>query len=154
MILSETSCSCWFCWGWSRKGENTSPPLKLPVSSANLSSSVHRTNSDSALHTSVMNPPSGDPFTTGAPTLTLQRRTGYPQGKLSYFSILLIPSMPSGVLLRPLYLPLTRVQMFVFYCILVCKITLFQHCYNSGDQSVTSHPCSAAARLFDCWSLI
>lgn len=37
-----------------------------------------RTNSDSALHTSVMNPPSGDPFTAGGPTLTPQsnRRSG------------------------------------------------------------------------------
>lgn len=140
MILSEISCSCWLCWGWSRKGENTSQPLKVPVSSANLSSSVLRTNSDSALHTSVMNPPTGDPFTTGAPTLTLQRRTGYPQGKLSYLCILLLPSMPSGVWPRPLYLPLTRIQLFVFYCILVRKITLetFSLCSNVVITVVTS----------------
>ncbi|KAM8826082.1 CREB-regulated transcription coactivator 2 [Synchiropus picturatus] len=39
---------------------------------------LNRTNSDSALHTSVMNPPSGDPFTTGGPTLLPHsgRRTG------------------------------------------------------------------------------
>lgn len=43
--------------------------------------SLFRTNSDSALHTSVMNPPTGDPFTTGGPTLTPQstRRTGETQ---------------------------------------------------------------------------
>uniref|UniRef100_A0AAV2MFS6 Uncharacterized protein n=1 Tax=Knipowitschia caucasica TaxID=637954 RepID=A0AAV2MFS6_KNICA len=40
--------------------------------------SWRRTNSDSALHTSVMNPPAADPFTTGGHTLTPQnnRRTG------------------------------------------------------------------------------
>ncbi|XP_028437549.1 CREB-regulated transcription coactivator 2-like isoform X2 [Perca flavescens] len=42
-----------------------------------------RTNSDSALHTSVMNPPTGDPFTTGGPTLTPQsnRRSGQSDGE-------------------------------------------------------------------------
>ncbi|XP_077432024.1 CREB-regulated transcription coactivator 2 isoform X2 [Vanacampus margaritifer] len=38
--------------------------LRLPTTALN------RTNSDSALHTSVMNPPSGDPFATGGHTLT------------------------------------------------------------------------------------
>ncbi|XP_077432030.1 CREB-regulated transcription coactivator 2 isoform X7 [Vanacampus margaritifer] len=45
-----------------------------PYNSAYLSPppdpSWRRTNSDSALHTSVMNPPSGDPFATGGHTLT------------------------------------------------------------------------------------
>ncbi|KAJ0000620.1 hypothetical protein NQD34_012462 [Periophthalmus magnuspinnatus] len=42
------------------------------------SAALNRTNSDSALHTSVMNPPAADPFTTGGHTLTPQnsRRTG------------------------------------------------------------------------------
>lgn len=40
--------------------------FRLPTTALN------RTNSDSALHTSVMNPPSGDPFSTGGPTLALQ----------------------------------------------------------------------------------
>lgn len=58
---------------------NFSLPLCLPTSPNTLSLSPPlRTNSDSALHTSVMNPPTGDPFTTGGPTLTPQsnRRTG------------------------------------------------------------------------------
>ncbi|TKS82729.1 CREB-regulated transcription coactivator 2 [Collichthys lucidus] len=48
--------------------------FRLPTTALN------RTNSDSALHTSVMNPPTGDPFTTGGPTLTPQsnRRTVFP----------------------------------------------------------------------------
>nr|XP_057910108.1 CREB-regulated transcription coactivator 2-like [Doryrhamphus excisus] len=45
-----------------------------------MSVSSHRTNSDSALHTSVMNPPSGDPFTTGGSALTSHggRRNVFP----------------------------------------------------------------------------
>ncbi|XP_030013686.1 CREB-regulated transcription coactivator 2 isoform X2 [Sphaeramia orbicularis] len=48
--------------------------FRLPTTALN------RTNSDSALHTSVMNPPTGDPFTTGGPTLIPQstRRTVFP----------------------------------------------------------------------------
>lgn len=51
--------------------------FRLPTTALN------RTNSDSALHTSVMNPPTGDPFTTGGPTLTPQstRRTGQSDGE-------------------------------------------------------------------------
>uniref|UniRef100_UPI0037E7F4D3 CREB-regulated transcription coactivator 2 isoform X3 n=1 Tax=Semicossyphus pulcher TaxID=241346 RepID=UPI0037E7F4D3 len=51
--------------------------FRLPTTALN------RTNSDSALHTSVMNPPIGDPFTTGGPTLTPQsnRRTGQSDGE-------------------------------------------------------------------------
>ncbi|XP_040899596.1 CREB-regulated transcription coactivator 2 isoform X2 [Toxotes jaculatrix] len=47
------------------------------------SAALNRTNSDSALHTSVMNPPTGDPFTTGGPTFTPQstRRTGQSDGE-------------------------------------------------------------------------
>ncbi|XP_074539458.1 CREB-regulated transcription coactivator 2 isoform X4 [Halichoeres trimaculatus] len=58
-----------------------------PYNSAYLSPppdpSWRRTNSDSALHTSVMNPPAGDPFTTGGPTLTPQssRRSGQSDGE-------------------------------------------------------------------------
>ncbi|XP_041648973.1 CREB-regulated transcription coactivator 2 isoform X4 [Cheilinus undulatus] len=58
-----------------------------PYNSAYLSPppdpSWRRTNSDSALHTSVMNPPTGDPFTTGGPTLTPQssRRSGQSDGE-------------------------------------------------------------------------
>lgn len=50
----------------------------------------HRTNSDSALHTSVMNPPTGDPFTTGCPTLTPQntRRTGEKQKRQGWQLVL------------------------------------------------------------------
>ncbi|XP_039974780.1 CREB-regulated transcription coactivator 2 isoform X1 [Xiphias gladius] len=50
--------------------------FRLPTTALN------RTNSDSALHTSVMNPPTGDPFTTGGPTFTPQntRRTGQSDG--------------------------------------------------------------------------
>ncbi|CAF93859.1 unnamed protein product [Tetraodon nigroviridis] len=43
--------------------------FRLPTTALN------RTNSDSALHTSVMKPPPGDPFSSGAPTL---RRSGEP----------------------------------------------------------------------------
>ncbi|XP_024114156.1 CREB-regulated transcription coactivator 2 isoform X2 [Oryzias melastigma] len=45
--------------------------------------SWRRTNSDSALHTSVMNPPAGDPFTMGGPALTPQssRRSGQSDGE-------------------------------------------------------------------------
>ncbi|XP_051922727.1 CREB-regulated transcription coactivator 2 isoform X1 [Hippocampus zosterae] len=48
--------------------------LHLPTTALN------RTNSDSALHTSVMNPPSGDPFATGCHTLTAHagRRNVFP----------------------------------------------------------------------------
>ncbi|KAI4794289.1 hypothetical protein KUCAC02_032156, partial [Chaenocephalus aceratus] len=50
-----------------------------PYNSAYLSPppdpSWRRTNSDSALHTSVMNPPQGDPFSTGGP-LQSSRRSG------------------------------------------------------------------------------
>ncbi|KAM9851678.1 CREB-regulated transcription coactivator 2 [Aulostomus maculatus] len=49
--------------------------FRLPTTALN------RTNSDSALHTSVMNPPTGDPFTTGGPTLTPHRRTGQSDGE-------------------------------------------------------------------------
>ncbi|XP_035862169.1 CREB-regulated transcription coactivator 2-like isoform X2 [Sander lucioperca] len=51
--------------------------FRLPTTALN------RTNSDSALHTSVMNPPTGDPFTTGGPTLTPQstRRSGQSDGE-------------------------------------------------------------------------
>ncbi|XP_034553415.1 uncharacterized protein LOC117822676 [Notolabrus celidotus] len=44
---------------------------------------LNRTNSDSALHTSVMNPTTGDPFMTGGPTLTPQgnRRSGDGEGR-------------------------------------------------------------------------
>ncbi|XP_022617729.1 CREB-regulated transcription coactivator 2-like isoform X2 [Seriola dumerili] len=58
-----------------------------PYNSAYLSPppdpSWRRTNSDSALHTSVMNPPTGDPFTTGGPTFTPQssRRSGQSDGE-------------------------------------------------------------------------
>ncbi|XP_023820311.1 CREB-regulated transcription coactivator 2 isoform X2 [Oryzias latipes] len=45
--------------------------------------SWRRTNSDSALHTSVMNPPAGDPFAMGGPALTPQssRRSGQSDGE-------------------------------------------------------------------------
>ncbi|XP_029957738.1 CREB-regulated transcription coactivator 2 isoform X2 [Salarias fasciatus] len=52
--------------------------FRLPTTALN------RTNSDSALHTSVMNPPPGDPFTAGGrPTLTPQsaRRSGQSDGE-------------------------------------------------------------------------
>ncbi|XP_067367842.1 CREB-regulated transcription coactivator 2-like isoform X1 [Channa argus] len=51
--------------------------FRLPTTALN------RTNSDSALHTSVMNPTTGDPFTTGGSTLTPQstRRTGQSDGE-------------------------------------------------------------------------
>lgn len=49
-------------------------PLDISFSSPNAFS-LCRTNSDSALHTSVMNPPAGDPFSAGH-TLT-------PQGRLT-----------------------------------------------------------------------
>ncbi|XP_076592798.1 CREB-regulated transcription coactivator 2 isoform X3 [Chaetodon auriga] len=51
--------------------------FRLPTTALN------RTNSDSALHTSVMNPSTGDPFTTGGPTLTPQssRRSGQSDGE-------------------------------------------------------------------------
>nr|XP_029138307.1 CREB-regulated transcription coactivator 2-like isoform X2 [Labrus bergylta] len=51
--------------------------FRLPTTALN------RTNSDSALHTSVMNPPTGDPFTTGGHTLTPQsnRRSGQSDGE-------------------------------------------------------------------------
>ncbi|KAM7421637.1 hypothetical protein PAMA_015678 [Pampus argenteus] len=58
-----------------------------PYNSAYLSPppdpSWRRTNSDSALHTSVMNPPTGDPFATRGPTLTPQssRCTGQSDGE-------------------------------------------------------------------------
>ncbi|CAL8248810.1 unnamed protein product [Lota lota] len=50
--------------------------FRLPTTALN------RTNSDSALHTSVMNPPSGDPFSSGH-SLTPQtpRRAGQPEGE-------------------------------------------------------------------------
>ncbi|XP_026226221.1 CREB-regulated transcription coactivator 2 isoform X2 [Anabas testudineus] len=48
--------------------------FRLPTTALN------RTNSDSALHTSVMNPPTGDPFTTGGPTQS-SRRTGQSDGE-------------------------------------------------------------------------
>ncbi|XP_063736120.1 CREB-regulated transcription coactivator 2 isoform X2 [Eleginops maclovinus] len=51
--------------------------FRLPVTALN------RTNSDSALHTSVMNPPPGDPFSTGGHPLTPQnsRRSGQSDGE-------------------------------------------------------------------------
>ncbi|KAK5891676.1 hypothetical protein CesoFtcFv8_012131 [Champsocephalus esox] len=55
-----------------------------PYNSAYLSPppdpSWRRTNSDSALHTSVMNPPQGDPFSTGGP-LQSSRRSGQSDGE-------------------------------------------------------------------------
>ncbi|XP_034092823.1 CREB-regulated transcription coactivator 2-like isoform X1 [Gymnodraco acuticeps] len=48
--------------------------FRLPVTALN------RTNSDSALHTSVMNPPQGDPFSTGGP-LQSSRRSGQSDGE-------------------------------------------------------------------------
>ncbi|XP_068567676.1 CREB-regulated transcription coactivator 2 isoform X2 [Cebidichthys violaceus] len=51
------------------------------------STALNRTNSDSALHTSVMNPPTGDPFTTGGLTLSpclipqSSRRSGQSDGE-------------------------------------------------------------------------
>ncbi|KAM3873536.1 CREB-regulated transcription coactivator 2 [Diretmus argenteus] len=59
----------------------------FPVDKSQLfrlpATALNRTNSDSALHTSVMKPPTGDPFTTGGPTLTSQtgRCTGQSEGE-------------------------------------------------------------------------
>ncbi|XP_029694089.1 CREB-regulated transcription coactivator 2 isoform X2 [Takifugu rubripes] len=66
--------------------------FRLPATALN------RTNSDSALHTSVMNPPSGDPFTTGAPTLTLQRRTGQSDGESRRMFPYPVPPIEENVL--------------------------------------------------------
>ncbi|AWP15854.1 putative CREB-regulated transcription coactivator 2-like [Scophthalmus maximus] len=60
-------------WSGNFPGDK-SQSFRLPTTALN------RTNSDSALHTSVMNPPTGDPFTTGGPTFTPQssRRSVFP----------------------------------------------------------------------------
>ncbi|XP_069392948.1 CREB-regulated transcription coactivator 2 isoform X2 [Paralichthys olivaceus] len=63
-------------WSGNFPGDK-SQSFRLPTTALN------RTNSDSALHTSVMNPPTGDPFTTGGPTFTPQssRRSGQSDGE-------------------------------------------------------------------------
>ncbi|XP_053287973.1 CREB-regulated transcription coactivator 2 isoform X2 [Pleuronectes platessa] len=68
--------------GWRRNWSGNFPgdkshSFRLPTTALN------RTNSDSALHTSVMNPPSGDPFSTGGPTFMPQssRRSGQSDGE-------------------------------------------------------------------------
>lgn len=74
-----------------------------PYNSAYLSPpsdpSWRRTNSDSALHTSVMNPPAADPFTTGGHTLTPQsRRTGQSDGERARMFPYPVPPIEENVL--------------------------------------------------------
>ncbi|XP_054596674.2 CREB-regulated transcription coactivator 2 isoform X2 [Nothobranchius furzeri] len=59
-----------------------------------------RTNSDSALHTSVMNPPMGDPFTMGGPTLTPQnsRLSGQSDGESRRMFPYPVPPIEENVL--------------------------------------------------------
>ncbi|XP_008297208.1 CREB-regulated transcription coactivator 2 [Stegastes partitus] len=68
--------------------------FRLPTTALN------RTNSDSALHTSVMNPPAGDPFTTGGPTLTPQssRHTGQSDGEARRMFPYPVPPIEENVL--------------------------------------------------------
>ncbi|XP_029928816.1 CREB-regulated transcription coactivator 2 [Myripristis murdjan] len=68
--------------------------FRLPTTALN------RTNSDSALHTSVMNPPAGDPFTTAGPTLTPQaaRRTGQSDGEARRMFPYPVPPIEENVL--------------------------------------------------------
>ncbi|XP_028280861.1 CREB-regulated transcription coactivator 2 isoform X2 [Parambassis ranga] len=68
--------------------------FRLPTTALN------RTNSDSALHTSVMNPPTGDPFSTGGPTLNPQssRRTGQSDGDSSRMFPYPVPPIEENVL--------------------------------------------------------
>uniref|UniRef100_A0A3P8TW36 CREB regulated transcription coactivator 2 n=1 Tax=Amphiprion percula TaxID=161767 RepID=A0A3P8TW36_AMPPE len=68
--------------------------FRLPTTALN------RTNSDSALHTSVMNPPTGDPFTTGGPTLPPQssRRTGQNDGEARRMFPYPVPPIEENVL--------------------------------------------------------
>ncbi|CDQ67517.1 unnamed protein product [Oncorhynchus mykiss] len=67
---------------------------------------LNRTNSDSALHTSVMNPPAGDPFSAGH-TLTPQGRlTGQSEGEGRRMFPYPVPSieenvLDQGILLKP-----------------------------------------------------
>ncbi|XP_072316726.1 CREB-regulated transcription coactivator 2-like isoform X2 [Eucyclogobius newberryi] len=76
--------------------------FRLPTTALN------RTNSDSALHTSVMNPPAADPFTTGGHTLTPQgnRRTGLNDGERARMFPYPVPPieenmLSEGKLLKP-----------------------------------------------------
>ncbi|XP_055083913.1 CREB-regulated transcription coactivator 2-like isoform X3 [Periophthalmus magnuspinnatus] len=64
------------------------------------SAALNRTNSDSALHTSVMNPPAADPFTTGGHTLTPQnsRRTGQNDGERARMFPYPVPPIEENVL--------------------------------------------------------
>ncbi|KAM9310074.1 CREB-regulated transcription coactivator 2 isoform 2-T2 [Pholidichthys leucotaenia] len=68
--------------------------FRLPTTALN------RTNSDSALHTSVMNPPTGDPFTTGTPTMTSQgsRCTGQNDGESRRMFPYPVPPIEENVL--------------------------------------------------------
>nr|XP_020473025.1 CREB-regulated transcription coactivator 2-like isoform X2 [Monopterus albus] len=68
--------------------------FRLPTTALN------RTNSDSALHTSVMNPPTGDPFTTGGSTLVPQssRRTGQGDGEARRMFPYPVPPIEENVL--------------------------------------------------------
>nr|XP_046256885.1 CREB-regulated transcription coactivator 2 isoform X2 [Scatophagus argus] len=68
--------------------------FRLPTTALN------RTNSDSALHTSVMNPPTGDPFATGGPTLHPQnnRRTGQSDGEARRMFPYPVPPIEENVL--------------------------------------------------------
>ncbi|XP_068179371.1 CREB-regulated transcription coactivator 2-like isoform X2 [Antennarius striatus] len=66
---------------WRRNCSGNFPGDKSPLFGL-PTTALNRTNSDSALHTSVMNPPTGDPFTTGGRTLSSlnNRRTGHSEG--------------------------------------------------------------------------
>ncbi|XP_017260587.2 CREB-regulated transcription coactivator 2, partial [Kryptolebias marmoratus] len=68
--------------------------FRLPTTALN------RTNSDSALHTSVMNPPTGDPFATGGPALTPQsnRRSGQSDGESRRMFPYPVPPIEENVL--------------------------------------------------------
>ncbi|XP_060777814.1 CREB-regulated transcription coactivator 2-like isoform X2 [Neoarius graeffei] len=73
-----------------RRFASPSRPYRRHMDSSHCSSaylspppdpSWRRTNSDSALHTSVMNPPTGDPFSTGYALSPHGRRSGLPEGE-------------------------------------------------------------------------
>ncbi|KAM6910024.1 CREB-regulated transcription coactivator 2 [Xenentodon cancila] len=68
--------------------------FRLPTTALN------RTNSDSALHTSVMNPPTGDPFSTGGVALTPQtsRRSGQSDGETRRMFPYPVPPIEENVL--------------------------------------------------------
>ncbi|XP_013884855.1 CREB-regulated transcription coactivator 2, partial [Austrofundulus limnaeus] len=68
--------------------------FRLPTTALN------RTNSDSALHTSVMNPPMGDPFTMGGPSFTSQsnRHSGHTEGESRRMFPYPVPPIEENVL--------------------------------------------------------